>query len=283
MEGMDRAALADFLRTRREALEPADVGLAAGRRRRTPGLRREEVALLADMSTDYYTRLEQQRSSQPSVGVVTTIARALRLSRDERDHLMRLVGHVPEARSSRSDHVAPALLRMLDRLHDTPASVVSDLGDTLAQNGGGIALLGDQRRFTGPARSAYYRWHTDPAERRHYPERDHGRQTEMQAAALRAAISQNGEDDHSRAIVAGLLERSEEFREVWGRHHVRAHQEDHKTLVHPELGEIDVDCQKLYTDNRAQALLVFTATPGSESAEKLRLLSVVGSERFSEL
>ena len=280
---MDRAALADFLRTRREALDPADVGLGAGRRRRTPGLRREEVALLADMSADYYARLEQQRSSQPSTGVVTTIARALRLSRDEHDHLMRLAGHVPAPRSSRSDHVSPALLRMLDRLHDTPAVVVSDLGDTLAQNRDAVALLGDDRRHTGLPRSAYYRWHTDPAERRRYPERDHAWQTSIQAAGLRAAISLNGEDERTRALVGDLLRRSEEFREAWARQQVHQHQEDRKTLVHAELGEIEVDCQKLFTDNHAQALLVFTATPGSPSAEKLRLLSVIGSERFSEL
>lgn len=273
---MDRAGLADFLRTRREALEPTDVGLPPGRRRRTPGLRREEVALLADMSTDYFTRLEQQRSSQPSTGVLMTIARALRLSLDERDHLVRLAGHVPPPRSQRTDHVAPALLRMLDRLHDTPAAVVSDIGDTLAQNPGAVALLGDQRRHTGHARSAYYRWHTDPSERRLYPERDHARQTELQASALRAAISLNGDDDRTRAMVAELLERSEEFRAAWSQHRVQQHREDTKTIVHPELGEIDVDCQKLYTDNRAQALLVFTATPGSRSAERLQLLSVVG-------
>jgi transcriptional regulator with XRE-family HTH domain len=278
---VDRAALADFLRVRREALTPADVGLPDGRRRRTPGLRREEVAMLADMSTDYYARLEQQRGPQPSVAVLLTIARALRLSLDERDHLLRLGGHVPEPRSSRTDHVSPALLRMLDRLHDTPAFVVSDIGDTLAQNPTAVALLGEQTRFTGHARSAYFRWFTDPVERRKYPERDHERQSEIQAAALRAATSAHGDDERTRSMVSELLERSEEFAELWSRHHVRPHPEDHKTLVHPELGEIEVDCQKLFTDNRAQALLVMTATPGTEDAEKLRLLSVLGTDRFS--
>lgn len=278
---VDRPGLAAFLRTRREALEPDDVGLAGGRRRRTPGLRREEVALLADISTDYYARMEQQRGPQPSVAVVSTVARALRLSRDERDHLLRLAGHVPQPRSSRTDHVAPALLRVLDRLHDTPAIVVSDIGDTLVQNPGGVALLGDQTGFTGHARSAYYRWFTDPVERRLYPRRDHARQSEVQSAALRAAISAGGDDDRTRAMVAELLQRSAEFTEVWSRQLVRPHREDRKTVVHPELGEIDVDCQKLFTDDRAQALLVITAPPGTDAAEKLRLLSVVGTERFS--
>ena len=233
-------------------MEPVDVGLARGRRRRTPGLRREEVARLADISADYYARMRPQRAPQPSAAVVSTIARGLRLSGDERDPLMRLAGHVPSPRSSRTNHVAPALLRMRDRLHDTPALVVSDIGDTLAQNPCAVGLLGDQTRHTGHARSAYYRWFTDPRERQLYPERDHGRQSEVQSAALRAAISANEDDDR-------------------------------KMIVHPELGEIEVDCQKLSTDNRAQALVVLTATPGTEAADTLRLLSVVGTESFNPL
>src|SRR5690349_22260419 len=132
MSPMDRDALADFLRHKRAALKPDDVGLGPGRRRRTPGLRREEVASLAHMSTDFYTRLEQRRGSRPSEAMVASIARALRLTLDERDHLLQLAGHVPPARGVRSDHVTPALLRVLDRL-DTPAQIVDDLGHTLAQ------------------------------------------------------------------------------------------------------------------------------------------------------
>ncbi|RLV48434.1 XRE family transcriptional regulator, partial [Nocardioides mangrovicus] len=278
---MDRAALAAFLRTRREALQPEDVGLTPSPRRRTPGLRREEVAVLAGMSTDYYARLEQQRGPQPSLSVLLTVARTLRLSLDERDHLIRLAGHLPAPRSHRTDHVAPALLRVLDRLDDTPAVVISDLGETLAQNRGGVALLGDQMQHEGPRRSAFFRWFTDPAERARYPERDHAHQTTMQTANLRAAISSGGEDERSRAIVEGLLEHSAEFRRAWAEQQVAYRHESRKTLVHPELGEVEVDCQKLRSENLAQALLVFTATPGSPSAEKLRLLAVLGPERFA--
>ena len=283
MVGVDRAALAAFLRTRREALQPDDVGLSSGPRRRTPGLRREEVAVLASMSTDYYARLEQQRGPQPSVPVLLTLARTLRLTGDERDYLLRSAGHVPAARSSRTDHVAPALLRVLDRLDDTPAVVVSDLGETLAQNRGGIALLGDQMHHEGPRRSSFFRWSTDPAERARYPGRDHAHQTAMQTANLRAAISGGGEDDRTRAIVEQLLVRSSEFRDAWAQQHVAYRHENRKTLVHVELGEIEVDCQKLRSENVAQALLVFTATPGTESAEKLQLLSVLGPERFAPI
>jgi transcriptional regulator with XRE-family HTH domain len=121
---MDRAALADFLRRRREALQPADVGIPATARRRTPGLRREDVATLAMMSTDYYTRLEQQRGPQPSEQMLGSLARALRLTSDERDYLFQLAGHTAPAAVAAAAHVPPALLRVLDRLDDTPALLV---------------------------------------------------------------------------------------------------------------------------------------------------------------
>ncbi|PPF79636.1 transcriptional regulator, partial [Subtercola sp. Z020] len=189
---MNRAGLADFLRRRREALHPADVGLPPGARRRTAGLRREEVAALSGMSTDYYARMEQQRGPQPSEQMLGAIARGLRLTLDERDHLFRLAGHTPPRRLRRTDHVSPALLRVLDRLDDSPALVLSDLGETLAQNRLAVALLGDHSGFTGPAQSGFYRWFTDPRERARYPERDHARQSSIQAAGLRAAISAGG-------------------------------------------------------------------------------------------
>jgi len=108
---MDRAALADFLRRHREALQPADVGLPAPARRRTPGLRREDVAALAVMSTDYYTRLEQQRGPQPSEQMLSSLARALRLTGDERDYFFQLAGHTAPVAVSGDTHVPPALLR----------------------------------------------------------------------------------------------------------------------------------------------------------------------------
>src|ERR1700759_2018197 len=166
---MDREDLADFLRRRREALRPDDVGMPAGRRRRTAGLRREEVAQLANMSTDFYARIEQRRGSRPSEATVAALARALRLTLDERDHLFHLAGYEPPARGIRSDHVSPPLLRILDHL-DTPAQVTSDLAVTLAQNELAIALPGDHSVYEGPARSNYYRWFTDPEVREHTPE-----------------------------------------------------------------------------------------------------------------
>lgn len=274
---MDRPQLADFLRRHREALRPADVGLPDGVRRRTPGLRREEVAQLVGMSADYLTRLEQQRGPQPSEQMLTAIARGLRLTLDERDHLYRLAGHTPPARTLRRNHVAPPLLRVLDRLDDAAALVLSDLGETLAQNRLAIALLGDGTRHTGLARSAIHRWFTDPGERLRYPEEDRDRQSRLQVAQLRAAMAAGA---RGQAVLDDLLDRSAEFRDLWSLHEVHRRFDDRKTLVHPEVGPIEVDCQALFTEDQAQTLLVLTPR-GAQAAERMRLLGVVAGARFA--
>lgn len=278
---MDRAALADFLRRRREELRPADVGLPDGFRRRTPGLRREEVAALAAMSADYYTRLEQRRGPQPSEQLLAALARALRLTGEERDYLFRIAGHSPPDETTAAAHVAPALLRVLDRLEDTPALILSGLGETLVQNRLAAALLGDKTGYMGLARSEVYRWFTDPAERLRYPEDDRDRQSRAQVANLRAAYGSMGPRSRAAELVAALRKESAEFARLWDRHEVARRFADHKTLIHPEIGAIEVDCQVLFTEDQSQALLVLTAPPGSEADEKLRLLAVLGQQRFS--
>jgi transcriptional regulator with XRE-family HTH domain len=280
---MDRTALADFLLRRREALRPGDVGLPDGVRRRTPGLRREEVATLAVMSTDYYTRLEQQRGPQPSEQMLASLARALRLSADERDYLFRVAGHNPPAPAAAAAHVAPALLRVLDRLDDSPAMILSNLGETLVQNRMAQALFGDHAHHTGLARSETYRWFTDPAQRRIYPAADHARHSRGQVANLRAAYGTLGENSRAGELVRALRQASPEFAELWERHEVARRFEDRKTLIHPELGPIELDCQALFTEDQGQALLVLTAPPRTEGYEKLRLLAVLGHEHFADL
>src|SRR5690349_4550261 len=171
-EGMQRDQLADFLRRRRAAIRPGEVGLLDGPRRRTTGLRREEVAMLAGMSVDYVVRLEQGRSSQPSTQLLGALARALRLTEDERDHLFRL------ARAG--------LLRMLDLLGDTPAMVVADLGEVLPQIRLSMLLTGSHDGLTGDRRYLAYRWFTEPVARvGHLPE-ERDRHTRQLVADLRA-------------------------------------------------------------------------------------------------
>lgn len=276
---MDRPQLADFLRRRREALQPEDVGLARGARRRTSGLRREEVALLASMSTDYYGRLEQQRGPQPSEPMLAAIARALRLSQDERDHLFRLAGHNPPSRARRSDHVSPALMRVLDRL-DTPAQVISDLGQTLVQNPLAIALLGDKTGYTGLARSAVYRWFVDPEERAIYPPEDHDRHARLFVGDLRASSARDDSDRAAAELIEALTRESPAFLALWEEHEVLVRSTGRKRMVHPRIGTIELDCQILVAENEAQRLLVYTATPGTEDHDKLHLLSVIGAQEF---
>lgn len=276
---MDRHALAEFLLRRRETLQPSDVGLSEGARRRTPGLRREEVAQLAAMSTDYYTRLEQRRGPQPSIQIVAALARALRLTSDERDYLHRVCGHSAPDRAAFADHVRPGMLRILDRLHDSPAFVVSALDEILVQNDAARALLGDASALEGLERSGIHRWFAQPEiERSRYPERDHARQSRSQVAALRAAHGTLGTRSRAGEIVRDLTARSAEFVELWEAQEVRRRFEEHKVLIHPELGEIEVDCQALFTEDESQALIVLTAAPGSESASKLELVRVLGTQ-----
>ncbi|WP_426242046.1 helix-turn-helix transcriptional regulator [Nocardioides sp. LHG3406-4] len=278
---MDREQLADFLRRRRDGLRPPDVGLPVSARRRTVGLRREEVAALAGMSTDYYTRLEQARGPQPSEQMLTALARALRLSTDERDHLYRLAGHHAPRRQPLDTHVAPALQRVLDRLDDTPALILSSLGETLLQNRLAGALFGDHTQYVGMARSAVYRWFTDPQSRALYPPEDHPRQGRAQVANLRVAYGSAGRSSPAGAMVRKLLRASPEFAELWERHEVATRFEDHKTLLHPQVGAIELDCQALLTEDQSQALLVLTAPPRTEASEKLALLAVLGHEQFT--
>jgi hypothetical protein len=225
------------------------------------------------MSTDYYSRLEQRRGSQPSEQMVAAIARALRLEPDERDHLYRLAGYHAPARFGASEKVHVATLRILDRLHDTPAQVVSDLGETLAQNRLAVALYGDMMGYTGPARSFVWRWFSDPAARLVYPSDDHQHHSRVQVANLRAAVARRGRDAFATELVESLLAGSAEFAELWERHEVAVRRTDIKRIVHPELGVIELDCQTFVCESEAQRLLVFTAEPGSLAAEQVEKLA----------
>lgn len=274
---MDRAQLADFLRNRREALQPEDVGLRRGPRRRTDGLRREEIASLCDMSVDYYSRLEQARGPRPSEQMLAAIARGLRLTLDERDHLFRLAGHNAPVRALRSHHVAPGLMRVLDRLQDTPAQIMTELGETLVQTPAARTIFGDETRHTGMARSSIYRWFTDPAARNVYPSEDHATVSRNCTAGARAVAAKHGPSSPAAAIVDALLSESTEFATLWSAHEVSLSVGYEKRLQHPEVGIITVQCQRLLDPEQNQSLLVFTATPGTGSYDKLQLLSVIGS------
>lgn len=273
----DLPSLGDFLQRRREALQPEDVGLARGVRRRTAGLRREEVALLSHMSTDYYARLERGTGPTPSEQMLTSLAQGMHLSLAERDHLFRLAGHQPPSRQSGAEHVSPGMLRVLDRLDDTPAEIVTELGETLRQSRLGIALLGDAALRSGPARSVGYRWFTDAAARAAYPPAEIAVLSRLYAAGLRELVAARGPRSRAAELADDLRVRSTEFAALWDAHEVGARPPEVKRFHHPEVGHLDLSCQTLLDPDHSHRLLVYTAQPGSESAEKLRLLAVIGS------
>ena len=275
---IDREGLAAFLRRRRESLQPEDVGLSRGPRRRTGGLRREEVAALCHMSTDYYARLERATGPQPSEQMVASIAQGLHLSLDERDHVFRLAGHNPPTRGASSEHVSPGLLRILDRLTDTPAEIVTELGETLRQSPMGVALTGDASRRQGPQRSVGYRWFTDPAARTPYPPEEQRTLSRVYASGLRGLLTLRGSGSRAAQLADLLLARSAEFRELWDAHEVGIRPPDIKRFDHPEVGLLELHCQTLLDPEQSHRLLVYTAAPGSESYDKLLLLSVIGSQ-----
>lgn len=277
---IDRAGVAQFLRHRREALQPEDVGLPRGRRRRTEGLRREEVAVLCHMSTDYYARLERGTGPQPSEQMIASIAQGLHLTVAERDHLFRLAGHHPPAPGTPTEHISPGLLRILDRLEDTPAEIVTELGETLRQTRLGVALTGDTSSLAGPARSIGYRWFTDLASRRLYAAEDHPLLSRLWVSGLREVAVLRGPSSYAAALVDDLLSRSEEFRTLWELHEVGVRPPEVKHFVHPELGRLELTCQTLVDPAQSHSLLVYTAIPGTDSHEKLQLLSVVGAHQL---
>ncbi len=278
---MDRDDLADFLRRRRAQLQPADVGLLPGTRRRTPGLRRDEVALLAGMSTDYYTRLEQARGPRPSVQVLGSLARALRLDDDERDHLFHLCGH-PAPTRGRDRHVRPGLLYLLDRLVDTPACVVSDLGEILAQNRMHINMSGDLTHYAGLDRYLMWRWFTEPEGRERFPHADWDRLTRRHVADLRATAARRAGDADVEELVTKLREISPEFERLWSAHEVSVRRNDAKQIDHPRVGLLDLVCETLVTPNDAQYLLVYYPRPGTDAQDKLDLLRVIGTQSMAD-
>ncbi|MER6059803.1 helix-turn-helix transcriptional regulator [Streptomyces sp. NPDC004059] len=273
---MNRAELADFLRRGRARLDPTDVGLAPGARRRTPGLRREEVASLAGMSVDYYTRLEQCRGPRPSRQMLTALARALRLTDDERDHLFHLAGEEPPRRETASAHVRPGLLLVLDRLHDAPALVVTDCGQVLAQNALSRALSGDALARPARERNLVRRFFLDPAGRGLFPPEDVPDHARQHVANLRAVAAARPDDPEPAALVAELRAASEEFARLWDEHEVAVRRGATKRFRHPVVGLLELDCEVLLTDDHRHHLVLHTARPGTESYERLQLLRVVG-------
>lgn len=268
--GLRRDELAEFLRTRRARLRPADVGLPEGLRRRTPGLRRQEVAQLAGISVDYHIRLEQGRGPRPSRQVLAALTRALLLTRDERDYLFRLVGEVPDPVTGPSSELSAGLRQLMDAMIETPAYVVSARYDVLAWNRWAVPFMGglaeappEERNFV---RVMFRRPADDPA----WSDPETLRFVRGTVADLRAAYGRYPGDAELARLVTELLGTSPWFARMWAEHDVEVRRTMVKRVCHPELGPLEFECQVLHLPDTDQRMVVYLAAPGSRTESVFR-------------
>lgn len=276
---MDRSQLAEFLRSRRFRVQPGDVGLAAGGRRRTPGLRREEVARLAGISVDYYARLEQARGPRPSRQVLGALARALRLHDAERAHLYHLAGEVPAPPTGPSPEVPAGILHLLDRLDDTPAYVVDAKYEILAWNPMAAALLGDPSTWPPGRRNIIWNLFAGEHSAMALADPDASAFADECVAELRGAAARYPADPGIHQLISRLRAASPEFVRRWEQLRVCVRPgSTTKRVRHPVVGELTLECEVLDIAGHGQRMIVYTAAPGSPSSDALRLLEVVGTQ-----
>lgn len=258
-----------LLRARREALRPADVGLPSGNRRRTPGLRREEVALLASISPTYLAILEQGRDVRPSRPVLDALADALRLTPTERAHIHELIHGAPRPREAVVEVLAPGLGELVERLDPDPAYVTGRRWDVLASNRSARSLWTDWPGLPEEERNMIWWTFTDPTARRILV--DWQAEATALLARLRAAAARNPDDPAFTDLIERLQGASPEVRAWWPRHEIAPIGSGSKRLHHPELGELQLDVTTLYSaDDLEQKLVVFTPT----AEDRARLASL---------
>lgn len=269
----NQAELAAFLRSRRERRRPHEVGLPSGGRRRTPGLRRQEVAQLAGVSVDYYVRIEQARGPHPSRQVLAALARALLLTRDEREYLFRLAGENPADPPGPGREVTPAIRYLLDSLIETPAYVVDAKYDVLAWNALATRFIGDLRSVEESDRNLV-RW----IFRR--PDSDPGWDdpqvlgfARASVADLRAAYGRYPGDPGIEELVADLRASSGRFATMWAAQEVEVRRRLVKRIDHPEVGPLEFECQVLHIAGTDQRVIVYCAAPGSPTQARFRRLA----------
>lgn len=282
--GMNERDLGDFLRHRREALRPSEAGLPSGAgRRRTPGLRREEVAWLAGISTNYYERLEQARAPRPSPQVLTSLGRALRLSEAERLHLTRLAGQAPAAFGGPDEEQVPdGVLRLLGRLGPVPAYVLDARYDVVAWNAAAAVLFPDLPLLQPGQRNVLRMWMSPgdtvcgtPAGEEHEPIRQF-------AADLRGTAARYPSDPELHRLIEDLAAYAPTFEASWSRHDVRATTTLHKRIEHADLGTLELDCETLHVPGLDQRIVFYTAEPGSPDEDKLRQIEAGRFDRASQ-
>jgi transcriptional regulator with XRE-family HTH domain len=277
-EDMDAAGrLGEYLRARRELVRPADVGLPDFGRRRVPGLRREELAMLAGISADYYVRLEQGRDHHPSGQVLDALARALQLDDHAAAHLHELARPAARRRRPRRPERAQAgAAQLVASWMQTPAFVQGRLMDVLAANPLATSLSPIYAPGVNIVRAVFL----DPGVRERF--RDWERRTENTVAALRALVGPDLDDPALTALVGELSLKSERFRRLWARHDVRPRTSGTTAVHHPQVGVLELRCEKLaITGSDRQVLVAYHAEPGSASARGLVLLASLAGDAAS--
>ena len=254
--------------------------MPAGRGRRTPGLRREEVAGLAGVSLDYLARLEQGRAHSPSPSVLGSLARALRLTNDERAHLFRLAGHVEPGPGTINRHITPSLQRLLDRLTDVPVMVVDAAGEVIAANPLANSLMGDLSGASRRERTIPWRHFSGLPSRLERTSEEHAEAEAAMAADLRAALGRFPDDEYLNELIADLRNLSPRFAELWEKRPTTRTPSRQKTFKHPEIGTITLDCDALAVQGTDLSVVVYTAPAGSPDAEALALLGAIGLQSF---
>jgi transcriptional regulator with XRE-family HTH domain len=270
---VDQTELGMFLRSRRGRLRPSDVGLPDGVRRRTPGLRRQEVAQLAGVSVEYYVRLEQGRGPRPSRQVLSALTRALMLTVDEREYLFRTAGQSPPTVTGPSRELMPAIRYLLDSLIDTPAYVVDAKYDVLAWNPLATKFIGDMAQYPESDRNII-RWIFRHAAENDYWDQDSSlRFARATVADLRAAYGRYPGDRGIQELVTELLGVSPVFAQMWASHEVEVRRGVRKQVVHPEAGPLEFECQVLHISDSDQRMIVYCAEPGSPTEAAFRRLA----------
>ena len=236
--------------------------------------------MLAGMSVDYYTRLEQARGPQPSAQLLGALSRALRLSRDEHDHLFHLSGLVPDAESQNTEHVRPAVLHLLAKLDDTPAFVANDRWDLLAWNPMHAALMGDPSLLPAEERNLAWQHFLNPRARERFLPEDFERSSQNSVADLRSRLARRPDDKKLRALTELLRARSPRFAELWENHDVKLRRSDHKVILHPVVGRLDLDCEAMLSPEQDQRLVIHSAPVGTPTHQALALLRVIGVQEM---
>lgn len=267
-----REELAAFLRARRAALRPADVGLPDIGPRRTPGLRRQEVAQLAGISVDYYIRVEQARGARPSRQVLTALARALLLTVDERDYLFRISGENPPPVVGPNREVSGAVRIMLDNLR-APAYVVDAAFEILVWNTAATAFIGDLATVPGHERNLVRWMFRMPADDPHWTDPETLRYVRSTVAELRATYARYPGNPDLAGLVTELLGTAPRFARMWADHEVATRRCHTKHLTHPVHGELEFTCQELRIADTDQRMIVYYAEPGSPTARVFDSLS----------